>query len=109
MGEKPFYLKEGAGKVNIDNIVIGGLVDSKEQAMFYASGDDADAAARIAAGDVAISNAKFVDLKVNQSKAVDGLSFTENADATGAGNGIMKPDWMSDALNKVSDTEKVFN
>ena len=48
MGEKPYYLKEGAGKVNVDNIVIGGLVDTKQQPMFYADSDDTDAIARAA-------------------------------------------------------------
>ncbi|WP_430974488.1 hypothetical protein [Sunxiuqinia rutila] len=108
MGEKPFYLKEGAGQVMIDNLVIGGLVASKEQSMFYADGDDADAAARIAAGDVVVTNARFVDLVGAQTKAMDGLTIGENPAATGAGNGIEKPDWMPDALNQVNESTTVF-
>ncbi|WP_299578367.1 hypothetical protein [uncultured Sunxiuqinia sp.] len=108
MGEKPFYLKEGAGQVTVDNLVIGGLVASKEQSMFYADGDDADAAARIAAGDVVVTNARFVDLVGAQTKAMDGLTIGENPAATGAGNGIEKPDWMPDALNQVNESTTVF-
>ncbi|SFE60504.1 hypothetical protein [Sunxiuqinia elliptica] len=109
MGEKPFYLKEGAGQVTIDNLVIGGLVDSKEQAIFYADSDDTYAAARIAAGDVVVNNVRFVDMAAGQTKAVEGLTFNENSEATGAGNGIEKPDWMPDALNKVNETLNVIN
>ncbi len=109
MGEKPFYLKEGAGQVTIDNLVIGGLVDSKEQAMFYADDDDTDAAARIAAGDVVVNNVRFVEMAAGQTKAIEGLTFSENSEATGAGNGIEKPDWMPDALNKVNETLNVIN
>ena len=109
MGEKPWFLKEGAGKQNIDNVVIGGLAEAKEQAMFYtdAADKDPDAAARVAAGDIKITNVKFVDLKANQTKAIDGLTFTEKEDATGAGNGLKKPDWLSDALNTV-DGKKII-
>jgi hypothetical protein len=109
MGEKPYYLKEGAGKVNIDNIVIGGLVDTKQQPMFYADDDDTDALARIAAGDIVITNVKFLDLQAGQTQAYAGLTFTEDAGATGAGNGINKPDWLSDALNTVDASTKVID
>ncbi|WP_206734544.1 hypothetical protein [Ancylomarina salipaludis] len=108
MGEKPFFLKEGAGMMNIDNIVIGGLNADKTQAIFYASSDDADAAARIAAGDVVVSNANFVDMKEGQTKAVSILTVGENIEAKGAGNGINKPDWVSDALNMVDANKTVF-
>ncbi|RZT92431.1 hypothetical protein EV201_2907 [Ancylomarina subtilis] len=108
MGEKPFFLKEGAGMMNIDNIVIGGLKAEKTQAIFYASSDDADAAARINAGDVVVSNANFVDMKEGQTKAVSILTVGENIEAKGAGNGINKPDWVSDALNTVDANTTVF-
>ncbi|WP_321279860.1 hypothetical protein [Marinifilum fragile] len=108
MGEKPFFLKEGAGKQNINNIVIGGLAAEKAQAFFYTSGDDTDAAARINAGDIVITNANFVDMKSGQTKAVDGLTVTENVEAIGAGNGINKPDWMPDALNTIDGSTTVF-
>jgi hypothetical protein len=106
MGEKPWFLKEGAGKQTIDNVVIGGLAESKEQPMFYTSDstDDPDAKARIDAGDITITNVKFVELLTGQTKAVDGLTVTESESATGAGNGTGKPDWLSDALNTVDGT-----
>ncbi len=108
MGEKPFYLKEGAGKVNIDNIVIGGLIESKDHAYFYAKSDDTDAQARIQAGDIVITNVRFENLKSSSKKAVDGINFVENEAATGAGNGVKKPSWLSDALNTVDATTKVI-
>ncbi len=110
MGEKPFYLKEGAGKMNIDNIVIGGLADNKGQAYFYTSSKDTDAAARITAGDIVITNVKFDQMGTgNTIKAVSGLSFTEKSDATGAGNGFAKPTWLSDALNKAYNGTVIIN
>lgn len=109
MGEKPFFLKEGAGRVNIDDIVIGGLVESKTQSMFYTSSDDTDASARIAAGDIVVNNARFVDMRTGQSKSVDGLTVNENSDAQGAGSGIGKPTWVSNALNAIDGSTNVFN
>ena len=108
MGEKPFYLKEGVGKQNINNIVIGGLAEAKTQAFFYTSSDDTDAAARINAGDVVITNANFVDMKTGQTKAVAGLTIGENIEANGAGNGVNKPDWMPNALNTIDASTTVF-
>lgn len=109
MGEKPWFLKEGAGMQNMDNVVIGGLADDKKQAYFYTSSDDADAAERIAAGDIVINDVAFVNMGLNNTvKAVDGLTFVENADATGAGNGINRPSWFSDALNTVDDNTVVI-
>ncbi|WP_421921027.1 hypothetical protein [Marinifilum sp.] len=108
MGEKPFYLKEGAGKQTINNIVIGDLAAEKSQAFFFTDDDDADAAARINAGEIVITNANFVDMKTGQTKAVNGLTISENVEALGAGNGINKPDWMPDALNTVDGSTTVF-
>ncbi|MGD9555515.1 MAG: hypothetical protein AB7V25_00685 [Mangrovibacterium sp.] len=98
MTEKPYYLKEGAGKQNIDNIVIGGLVATKQQAYFFADNTDNNAAARITAGEIVVTNAKFGTLAAGQTKAVTGLTVGESASATGAGNGVGKPAWLSDAM-----------
>ena len=90
MGEKPWFLKEGAGKQTIDNVVIGGLIEGKGQAYFYASESDND----FDASKITITNAKFVNMGIgNTIKAVDGVSITENENATGAGNGIDMPTW----------------
>ncbi len=99
MGEKPWYLKEGAGKQTIDNIVIGGLAAGKGHAYFYADNTDKDQPAndRIAAGDIKLTNIAFVDMGTgNTVKAAGGLTFTEKADATGAGNGKDAPAWAAD-------------
>jgi hypothetical protein len=96
MGEKPWFLKEGAGVQTIDNVVIGGLAAGKDQAYFYASGDDTDAAARIAAGDITVTNVAFVDMgEGNTQKAIDILTLGENVSATGAGNGKDAPTWAA--------------
>ena len=108
MGEKPYYFKEGGGKQSIDNIVIGGLVDTKTQSYFYIDSSDADAAALITSNDITVTNAKFVDMATGQTKAVSGLSLTENDAATGAGNGIGKPAWLSDALNTIATGVTIF-
>lgn len=93
-GEKPWYLKEGAGGQNIDNVVIGGLTNPDKAPYFYASSDDADAAARIAAGDILVTNVSFYEIG-DVEKAVEGLTVEENANATGAGNGADTPDWAA--------------
>jgi len=98
MGEKPWYLKEGAGKQTIDNVVIGGLKANKAQAYFYADNTEKDKAAndRITAGDIKITNVAFVDMgEENDLKSSAGITFTENANATGAGNGKDAPDWAN--------------
>ena len=62
------------------------------------------------AGDIVITNVKFDQMGAgNTEKAAAGLSFTENANATGAGNGFGKPSWLSDALNKAYNGEVIVN
>lgn len=94
MGDHPWYLKEGAGKQNIDNVVIGGFTkddDGGKERYFYAKSKDDAAKSRISAKEIKVSNVMFTDSKIG--KAVDGLTVGENADATGAGNGKNEPDW----------------
>ena len=67
MGEKPWYLKEGAGKQTIDNVVIGKLKDGKKQAYFFTDATDNSANARITAGDIKITNVNFVDMGVRNN------------------------------------------
>lgn len=111
-GEKPWYFKEGAGKQTIDNLIIGGLKAGKNQAYFYADAKDKDAATykRLAAGDLKITNVKFVDLGEGNTKMVfdPALKYTENEKATGAGNGVNRPSWVSDAMNATSNGSKIF-
>ena len=110
-GEKPYYFKEGGGKQNIDNVIIGGLVATKQQAYFYADAEDKDAPVyqRLVAGDLAVTNVNFVQMSEGQSKVWDvRLTVTENASVTGAGNGLDRPTWVSDAMNTISSTVKIF-
>lgn len=109
MTEKPWYLKEGTGKLVVDNLIIGGLTDDKKQAYLYADAADLDTQARIEAGDIVFTNVSFVNMGLNNTiKAVDGLTFGENPAATGAGNGVNRPSWVSDALNTVDANTKVI-
>lgn len=96
MGEKPWFLKEGAGIQTIDNVVIGGLTDLDNAPYFYISSDDTDAQALAAAGSITITNVLFSDATIDDDdKADSNLTFTEDASATGAGNGIDAPDWAN--------------
>lgn len=93
MGENPWFLKEGAGKQTIDNVVIGGLTNAEKGPYFYISSDDTDAAARATAGDIKITNVLFLDAVVDKADA--NLTFTEDASAIGAGNGAGLPTWAN--------------
>lgn len=92
MGEKPWFLKEGAGKQTIDNVVIGGLTNLEKAPYFYISSDDTDAQERATSGDISITNVKFVDV-LDENKSDENLTVTEDDAATGAGNGIDAPTW----------------
>ncbi len=92
-GEKPWYFKEGAGKQNIDNVVIGGLTNNAKGPYLYFDSSDADAKARATDGSIVVTNIKFIDTVVDKARAE--ISFTENANATGAGNGAEMPAWAS--------------
>ncbi len=98
--ERPYYFREGGGYQKIDNIVIGGLVDPYKGPYFYAVNNDAETIARMNAGDISVTNARFYEPGAVE-KAVDGLQLTENPNATGAGNINEIPDWaLSWALPK---------
>ena len=94
MGEKPWFLKEGAGKQTIDNVVISGLNEAKDHAYFYMDSDDTDAIARANAGDIVITNVLFINIGDN-AKATSPLTVGESASATGAGNGADAPAWAA--------------
>lgn len=107
MGEKPWFLKEGAGSQKVDDVVIGGLTNLKKAPYLYIESGDNDAVERAKAGDIAFTNVKFIDV-AESDKANENVSYTENNDATGAGNGIQMPSWMPAALNNVDGGETVF-
>lgn len=92
MGDYPWYLKEGAGKQTISNVVIGGLTKPKKSPYFYAKSKDEAAQNRIKAGDIKVEKVRFVNIG-DVKKAVPGLTIGEDANATGAGNGENEPDW----------------
>lgn len=107
-GEKPFYFKEGGGKQNVDNVVIGGGKTGK-QPYFFADPIEKDAHVytRLVAGDLKVTNVLFID--TNVPKVWDErLVITENANATGAGNGTGRPSWVSEAMNTTSNGSKIF-
>lgn len=97
MGEKPWFLKEGAGKQTIDNVVIGGLTDLTKGPYFNISSADVDAKALAASGDIKITNVKFTDAGIADATKFNSslIGTTENANATGAGNGVDLPTWAT--------------
>ncbi len=107
MGEKPWFLKEGAGIQTIDNVVIGGLTNTAKAPYFFIESDDAEAIARAEAGDITITNVNFYTIG-DVEKAHESVSYTENEDATGAGNGADMPEWAegwatpSDAVENIA-------
>lgn len=107
-GEKPFYMKEGAGKQTVDNIIIGGLANGKTHPYFYADKTDTYALERVKAGDIKITNVKFVNIGSVAKVFDSALTITENASATGAGNGENRPAWVSDSMNKTTDGKTIF-
>lgn len=91
--EGALYYKEGGGNFTIDNFYISN-VDLGVKVV----GTDAEAGARIEAGNLKITNMQFADpvegmiktdyTGANQSFIVEGI-------ATGAGNGAAAPDWAA--------------
>ncbi|PQJ80131.1 hypothetical protein [Polaribacter porphyrae] len=91
--EGALYYKEGGGTVNIDNFYIAGT-----DLGVFVKDTDAEAAARIEAGDLTMTNVQFANnisgfsvtnyAGLNQSFLIQGI-------ATGAGKGAAAPDWAA--------------
>ena len=91
--EGALYYKEGGGNFTIDNFYISGVdlgVKVKDT--------DAEAAVRIEAGDLEMTNVEFADnaggFTVTDYTGVT-QDFVQEAAATGAGNGAAAPDWTA--------------
>ncbi|MCW1954110.1 MAG: hypothetical protein KIH80_008080 [Flavobacteriia bacterium] len=92
--EGALYFKEGGGKFTIDNLYTNGInlgVKVKDT--------DTDAAARIEAGDLILTNVQF-SASIEGFKATDYTGATQNfisttESATGAGNGADVPSWAA--------------
>ena len=95
MGEKPWFLKEGAGNQTISNVVIGGLTNLEKAPYFYIDSEDADAQALAASGAISITGVKFVDVAESDKWDTNLAVAAEDANATGAGNVDQEPDWMA--------------
>lgn len=86
MGERPWYLKKGAGSQTINNLVIGGLSDNSGDAYFYFEDQDVSTIANVNNGKVTFSNVNFINRGLgNDTDASGSLLITTNASATGAG------------------------
>jgi len=109
-GEKPYYFKEGAGKQHIDNVIIGGLKAGVTHGYFYADTEAKDAAAylRLTAGDLNVTNVKFVNMNDGVKAWDNRLVINETNNATGAGNGLDRPTWVSDSMNTISAGVTIF-
>ena len=93
VSEGALYYKEGGGNFNIDNFYVSGV-----NLGVKVKSTDAEAAARIEAGNLIMTNVEFVN-NVSGFTLTDysGLnqSFITNGTATGAGNGASAPDWAA--------------
>lgn len=94
MGEKPWYLKEGAGEQTITNVVIGGLADGKSHDYFYIDSDDSEAINRALSGKISVTDARFINIG-SHSKSNQNLTITEQPNALGAGNVDKAPAWAA--------------
>ncbi|MCK0158599.1 hypothetical protein MWU65_15520, partial [Cellulophaga sp. F20128] len=93
VGEGALFFKEGGGNFTIDNFYTSGI---NLGVLWTAS--DAEAAARIEANNLTITNIQFDNKATGFDETnYSGLNqafFTE-ATATGAGNGANAPDWAA--------------
>lgn len=100
MGERPWYLNNGAGIQNVDNIVIGGLEDNSGQAYFYFDDDDLNTINNINSNYINIDNVRFVNRGLNNDTDASGnLMISTNDSSTGAGEWsdpeTLAPSWVS--------------
>lgn len=95
MGEYPWYLKDGAGKQTISDIIIGGLPSNTGEAYFFYKEEDAMIVKNLTY--ISFSNVKFVGNMGNNSKEIPGLKLAE-AETSGAGSytdtTTYEPDWV---------------
>ncbi|WP_242202981.1 hypothetical protein [Aestuariivivens insulae] len=93
VSEGALYYKEGGGKFNIDNFYTSGI-----NLGIKVKSTDAEAAVRIEAGDLVITNIEFAN-QATGFNATDyagaNQSFYTTGTATGAGNGASAPDWAA--------------
>ena len=86
MGERPWYLKKGAGSQTIDNLVIGGLVDNVGDAYFYFEDQDLSTISRVSQQKLQFTNVRFYNRGLNNATNASGnLLIDENESAIGAG------------------------
>lgn len=99
MGERPWYLKKGAGAQMISNLVIGGLTDNSGDAYFYYEDNDANTISNINNGKISFTDVRFVDRgEGNEVDASDNINITINESINGAGEWsdatTLAPDWL---------------
>ena len=94
VGEGALFYKEGGGNFKIDNFYTSNVslgINVKES--------DAQAAARIEAGDLEITNIIFANIPTGEFEGTNytgaNTSFFVEGPATGAGNGSASPDWAA--------------
>ena len=91
--EGALYYKEGGGKFNIDNFYTTGI-----NLGVKVKSTDAEAATRIEAGDLVITNIEFAN-QVTGFNATDYIGLNQTfytaGTATGAGNGAAAPAWTT--------------
>ena len=101
MGERPWYLKKGAGNQLVDNVVIGGLPDNVGDAYFYYEDNDINTIVNVNAQKIQFSNVRFVDRGIgNTVNASGALKISLNENSVGAGRWTdaetLAPSWAAD-------------
>lgn len=99
MGSCPWFLKEGTGQLDVNNIVIGGQADNNGYAYFYYVDDDESTIQNVANGNVVFEDVRFVNRGTgNDTDASGSLQITTNESSTGAGtwsnNSTLEPSWL---------------
>lgn len=100
MGERPWYLKGGAGYQNVDDIIIGGLVDNAGYAYFFNEADDKNTITQINNSKIVFTNVRFIDRgEGNDTNVSSNLKLDINDLASGAGvwsnDSTLEPMWAS--------------
>lgn len=98
MGERPWYMKKGAGNQLVDNVVIGGLADNSSYPYFYHEDGDETTINRISQGSIRFTNVRFFNRGLgNDSDASGNLIIDFNAASVGAGawsnDTTLAPSW----------------
>lgn len=95
MGEHPWYLKDGAGSQNVNDLLIGGLPEELNDFYFYYKEEDKMIKKNL--NKISFNNVEFFGSIENRKKKINDLKVKE-ASTSGAGSytdkNTLEPDWV---------------